>query len=124
MKKIILIILITFCICACNSSQNKVTNKPTNDVISKEQMEKLMEDDSYVIVDVRTESEFEESHIVGAINIPYIQIDENVDLDKNKNIFVYCYSGGRSALAAVMLKDLGYTVFDLGAFSQIDLPKE
>ena len=84
----------------------------------------LMETTDYVIVDVRTEEEYNTGHITGAINIPYDQIDENVDLDKEKLIFVYCVSGGRSSVAEETLTSLGYDVYNLGAYENIDLPKE
>lgn len=83
-----------------------------------------MSENEYIIVDVRTEREFEEGHIVGAINTPLVEIDEEVELDKEKVILVYCFSGGRSKDAHDKLKSLGYEVYDLGAFSEIDLPKE
>ena len=78
----------------------------------------------YIIVDVRTKDEYDEGHLVGAINIPYDEIDENVELDKEKLILVYCKSGNRSAVAYNMLINLGFNVYDMGAYIEIDLPKE
>lgn len=83
-----------------------------------------MKEKEYVIVDVRTKEEYNESHIKDAINIPYDEIDENIEIDKDKVIFVYCKSGNRSGIAYNTLKSLGYTVYDLGAFNNIDLEKE
>lgn len=110
MKKI-LIILSLLLLCGCNSSN-------TEDVY------KIMNENDHIIVDVRTEEEYEDGHVIGALNIPYDEIDENSNLDKEKIIFVYCKSGGRSEVAFNTLTALGYTVYDLGAFSEIDLPKE
>jgi len=87
------------------------------------EVEKLMRDNEYIIVDVRTKSEYLSGHLVGAINIPYDQISED-DLDKDKLIFVYCKSGSRSQIAYETLTELGYSVYDLGAYSSINLPKE
>ncbi len=84
----------------------------------------LMNTKEYIILDVRTKEEYESGHIKDAINIPYDTINENTNLDRNKNIFVYCRSGSRSKTAYEKLKNLGYSVYDLGAFSSIDLPKE
>ncbi len=84
----------------------------------------IMQEKEYTIVDVRTKEEYESGHIKGAINIPYDEINENTDLDKNKNIFVYCRSGARSKTAYNALKELGFSVYDLGAFENIDLEKE
>lgn len=86
--------------------------------------EEIMANEEYIIVDVRTKEEYEISHVVDAINIPYDEISDSVELDKNKNIFVYCKSGNRSQIAFNELKKLGYNVYDLGAFNEIDLPKK
>lgn len=112
MKKILIILIFNLLLCGCNENSNK------------DYIKKLMEEHEYIIVDVRTEDEYEESHLVGAINIPYDEINEYINLDKGKVIFVYCKSGNRSGIAFNTLTDLGYTVYDLGALSKIDLPKE
>lgn len=111
MKKILLLIIFIFMLCACN-------NEKENDI------EKIMAENEYIIVDVRTNAEYEVSHIVGATNIPVDEITEEIDLDKEKMIFVYCKSGARSEIASKLLEDLGYKTYDLGAFATIDLPKE
>ena len=112
MRKFLTILVLCFIACGCTNS-----NKET-------ELKKLMKEKEYIIIDVRTKEEYEDSHIVGSINIPYDEIDENITLDKNKNIFVYCKSGNRSAIAYKTLNSLGYTVYDLGAFSSINLSKE
>lgn len=91
---------------------------------NKFDLETVMKENEYVIVDVRTKEEYDESHLQEAINIPYDEIDENTQLEKEKVILVYCRSGNRSSIAYDTLTELGYTVYDLGAFSEIDLPKE
>ena len=66
----------------------------------------------YIILDVRTMEEFNESHIDGAILIPDYEINEKAEeilTDKNQLIFVYCRSGRRSKIAAEELVKLGYT---------------
>ncbi len=110
MKKIILFLFISLCLCGCGEK------KPF--------YKELMENGEYIILDVRTKEEYENGHIKNAINISYEQINKEVDLDKEKTIFVYCKSGNRSKIAYTTLKDLGYTVYDLGAFDSLDLEKE
>lgn len=110
MKKVLILLFFIFMISGCASS--------------KVDIQKIMDENEYIIVDVRTKEEYDDSHLVDAINIPYDTIDESVDLDKEKVIFVYCKSGNRSQIAFQELVNLGYTVYDLGAFSEIDLPKE
>ncbi len=74
--------------------------------------EQLTADDSAVILDVRTPSEFEEGYIPNAKNIDlYLGqgfIDEVETLDKSKNYYVYCRSGGRSAQACAVMNQLGF----------------
>jgi len=71
------------------------------------------------IVDVRTETEWNNGHIEGAILIPYELIGERIGSfvkDKSKRIYVYCRSGRRSQIAKVNLEKLGYKdVVNLGS---------
>lgn len=87
-------------------------------------LDKLIGKGNYIIVDVRTNEEYLESHVKGAINIPYDEINESTNLDKTKTILVYCKSGVRSSKAYNTFKSLGYDVIDLGAYDTIDLDKE
>ncbi len=74
----------------------------------------------YVLVDVRTASEFEAGHIPTAINIPWDRIaSEPPTEDTTTLVIVYCASGNRSSKAAAALRKLGYTrVVDFGALSR------
>jgi len=70
--------------------------------------------DNKVIVDVRTEEEFNEGSIPGAINIPLDDIrDRYVELEKNSGIIVYCQVGQRGHTAQRLLKQLGFAVSNL-----------
>ena len=61
------------------------------------------------LLDVREEYEYQDGHIKGAINIPLREILEKKDtLPKDKDIYVYCRSGHRSADAVNFLKSLGF----------------
>lgn len=81
--------------------------------ISMEEAAKLMESESdYMILDVRTQEEYDEGHIPGAVLVENDSIgtEEIPELpDKNQKIFVYCRSGNRSRQAAEKLVKLGYT---------------
>ena len=92
--------------------------------ISSQQLaEYLSEKEDIVLLDIRTEAEYEAGHIQGAQWFPrgkleyYIQ--ERVK-DANSKIVLYCRTGGRSALATLTLKDMGYTdVVDLQGSEKI-----
>ena len=72
----------------------------------------LENDGNAVILDVRTEDECNEGMIPGAINIDiykgqgFIYLIE--ELDKSKNYYVYCRSGGRSGQACSIMDQLGF----------------
>ena len=91
---------------------------------TKSKLDLIIENNNYIIVDVRTKEEYNEKHVKTSINIPYDEIDENTTLDKNKTIIVYCKSGSRSSKAYNTLKELGYDVYDAGAFDKLNLEKE
>lgn len=62
-----------------------------------------------IILDVRSKAEFDGGHIENAINIPVDSIREKMgELEKDKNIFIYCQAGLRGYLAQRMLKQNGY----------------
>ena len=95
--------------------------------ITAEEAKEIMDTESgYVILDVRTEEEFSEGHIPGAILIPDYEIGEKAQevlKEKDRMILVYCRSGRRSKLAADALAKLGYTnIKEFGGI--IDWPYE
>jgi rhodanese-related sulfurtransferase len=93
----------------------------------------LENDTNVVILDVRTSSECSEGIIANSINIDIHKGQEFVDevdaLDKSKNYYVYCRSGGRSEQACNIMKQLGFAnAYNLmGGFMQwkgsVDFPK-
>lgn len=70
-----------------------------------------------ILLDVRTPGEYQEGHIKGSLNIDWNNSnfsDEVAKLDKNKPVFVYCKSGGRSGSAVQALNGMGFKeVYDL-----------
>ena len=109
MKKMFSLILVIFLLAGCASPKEEARYRQ----ISMDEAIALMEEASgYVILDVRTRSEFAEKHIPNAINIPNETIG-TVDIqelpDKNQLILVYCRSGNRSKQASQKLADMGYT---------------
>lgn len=117
MKKVLILLLFGLILFGCNKNEQIKPN------LNNELKEIILEN-NYIIVDVRTKEEYEISHVKDAILIPYDQINEKISLDKTKKILVYCASGNRSSMAYKSLTNLGYDVYDLGAFDNITLPKE
>jgi phage shock protein E len=65
-----------------------------------------------LLVDVRTEAEFESGHLEGALLIPFDETAERVaeyGTDKDRPIVLYCRSGNRAGKAEKTLNDLGFT---------------
>ena len=81
--------------------------------ISGAEAKALMDSESgYIIIDARTQEEYDQGHIPGAILIPEYEIADRAEKelpDKNQLILVYCRSGRRSKIAAEELVKLGYT---------------
>jgi rhodanese-related sulfurtransferase len=67
--------------------------------------------DDVVILDVREPNEYEVAHIPGSLNLPRGLLEFSIWTlvpDKNRQIFVYCKTGARAALATKQLNELGY----------------
>lgn len=100
--------------------ENKTPNDTTGVInISAEKAKEIIDtEEDEIVLDVRTEEEYNEGHIKGAVLLPDNEIKEKVEAvipDKSKSVLVYCRSGRRSAAAAKELIDMGYTnVFDFG----------
>ena len=76
-----------------------------------------------LLVDVRTQAEYEQGHLEGALLIPHDQIPSRVTElgeDKSRAIVLYCRSGNRSSQAKQALEELGYTnVMNAGGYERL-----
>lgn len=115
MKKVVLITLIiaAFTLAACGSQSTYVpvdVDDENYTDISVDEFQKMSENKDFVLVNV---------HIPFAgdipetdLSIPFDQIAANLNqlpVDKNAKIVLYCRSGSMSSQAAKTLADLGYT---------------
>lgn len=115
MKKFFIISLCLFFLVGCSSDNNDKS------VSYMEAKEKIINEGA-ILVDVRTEDEYNTKHIDGAVllTLDEINADSIKDVVDSKDdvIIVYCRSGNRSNQALKLLEELGYTeVYDLGAMS-------
>ncbi|ATX79469.1 Rhodanese-related sulfurtransferase [Mariprofundus aestuarium] len=63
----------------------------------------------FVFIDVRTPEEYAEGHVENAKLIPVQELVERInEVPKDKQVYVYCRSGKRSAQAATILAKAGY----------------
>ena len=82
-----------------------------NKEISYKNLKELMKNKTVYLIDVRSNQEYEEGHLDGAINISIYNIEKQIgNYVKNKTdiIILYCSSGGRSREAKRILENLGY----------------
>ena len=126
MKKLSLIFMVLLLLTACGQDKEN-TEEAVYMNITAEQAKEIMDSEgNYIILDTRTQEEYDESRIPGAILIPHDQVKEKAEsmlTDKSQLILVYCRSGRRSKLAAEDLVKLGYTnIKEFGGI--IDWPYE
>jgi len=118
MKKIVIMLVGVLLMSAC-------TSESSYHKISAKEAKEMMETQEVIIVDVRTQAEYNEGYIENAILIPNESISGAPSElpDKNALILIYCRSGNRSKQAADKLVALGYTkIYDFGGI--IDWPYE
>lgn len=98
------------CLLACQQKKEFTT-------VTSDEFNKIIGSDSVQVVDTRTELEYSEGHIHGALNINVL--NEKFDsiskefLSKDKAVAVYCKSGRRSKIAAYKLVQMGFRVYNL-----------
>src|ERR1700738_409701 len=103
--------------------------------ITSEQAADMIKNGNTLVVDVRDAPEVAASgKITGAVNVSRGMLEFRADpespyhdknFDKGKTVIVYCASGGRSALAGKLLKDMGYDkVYHVGGFKDWTGPVE
>lgn len=126
MKKLIFAMLALLLLTACGQEKEKKQEAIYMNITAKEAKEIMDTEKNYIILDTRTQEEYDEGHIPGAILIPYDEIGEKAEEllpDKNQLLLVYCRSGRRSKIAAEELVKLGYTnIKEFGGI--IDWPYE
>ena len=90
-------------------------------LVSFEQAKEMIENEKALIIDVRTEGEYDLMHVQNAINIPVNEIEKRIFMyEQTQPIMVYCSSGSRSKNAIIILNRLGYNniyIWEYGALA-------
>ena len=126
MKKLLFLLLAVMLLTACAPTKENDQEAVYVNITAEEARQIMDSEDGYIILDVRTQEEYDQSHIPGAIVISHEEIMEKAEdvlTDKDQLILVYCRSGRRSKIAAEALVELGYTnIREFGGI--IDWPYE
>ena len=126
MKKLIFLLRAVMMLTACGQDTENDREVVYMNITAEEAKRIMDSEEDYIILDTRTEAEYDEGHIPGAIVIPHDEIADRAEEelpDKDRSILVYCRSGRRSKLAAEALVELGYTnIKEFGGI--IDWPYE
>ena len=135
MKKLFILLLLLMGLYSCantDETENLPPKKtmPADDYIPEAVYRKVSAEEardlmsaakSFILLDVRTEAEYKEKRIDGAMLMPDYEVAGRAEAelaDKTALIFIYCRSGRRSANAAKELVDMGYTnVYDFGGIN-------
>ena len=126
MKKLVFLLLAVMMLTACGQDKENDQGAVYVNITAEEAKRIMDSEEGYIILDVRTQEEYDQGHIPGAIVISHEEIAEKAEkmlTDKDQLILVYCRSGRRSKIAAEALAELGYTnIKEFGGI--IDWPYE
>ena len=126
MKKLVFLLLAVMLLTACGQDKENDQGAVYVNITAEEAKQIMDSEEGYIILDVRTQEEYDQGHIPGAIVISHEKIAEKAEdvlTDKDQLILVYCRSGRRSKIAAEALVELGYTnIKEFGGI--IDWPYE
>lgn len=110
----------------CSQTVKTVPSAAECKKISALEAKAAMDSEDCIILDVRSQGDYEKEHIGNAVLLPRTEIEadaESIIPDKDAKILIYCKTGLNSALAAEKLIEMGYTnVYDFGGID--DWPYE
>jgi rhodanese-related sulfurtransferase len=121
LKCIASLFFITTTLISCAQQSNQQNENSQNAVmeltVDAAKFSKSIATPGAQILDVRTAGEFQSGHIANALQANWMDQNEfnnrTQHLDKNKTVYIYCQSGGRSASAQEALMQAGYQVVNL-----------
>jgi len=92
-------------------SDSPATEKTRVRWIGVDQINKIIEEQKPVIVDLRTPAEYERGHISGALNVPIETLRSNrsaLDIYKDNPVLIYCRTINKTHLAIWFLENRGF----------------
>lgn len=95
----------------CEIPRWQIIKNQLNNLDYESFMKAYLSEDNAICLDVRTEKEFEQWHIDGAINLSYLSTtlaDDLESLDPNKVYFVYCRTSRRSLRICQLMRNSGF----------------
>ena len=126
MKKLVFLLLAVLLLTACGQDKENDQGAVYVNITAEEAKQIMDSEEGYIILDVRTQEEYDQGHIPGAVVISHEEIAEKAEevlTDKDQLILVYCRSRRRSKIASEALVELGYTnIKEFGGI--IDWPYE
>lgn len=107
MKTLTLIIVSWLLVVAtgCSTAENDAV------ITSEELMSRINDQSAPVILDVRSEQEFQSSHVPGAVNVPFGDHQQglsSLNLSKSSEVVVYCESGRRAGKMGDYMQQQGF----------------
>ncbi len=120
-SKIIGLFLMSALFVGCSNAQEESTAEPnevteneevTVTLVDKAEFQSLMEKEGSQLIDVRTPGEVSNGKIANAVNMNFHDADfkdQLAGLDKSQPVLIYCASGGRSAKAVTMMRQMGFS---------------
>lgn len=109
--KMLLVLTVVIGLASCKPQSKDIQN------ISVIELKNRIDNGKVQLLDVRTPKEWNQGTINGAlkVNVTANGFETKADevLDKSKEVYVYCRSGGRSLVASKLLKEKGYKVYNV-----------
>ncbi|MCT4611747.1 MAG: rhodanese-like domain-containing protein [Clostridia bacterium] len=122
-RKIILSLMMVCTVVGCTNKE--VVSDESKELeytsIEQDKAKEMMDNEDVIILDVRTEEEYNSGYIKDAMLLPLSDIEDKAEdlfKDKKEKILVYCRSGNRSKEASKVLVKLGYeNIYEFGGIN-------
>ena len=107
---IVVSVVAVLAVVAAFNTQNFFRSDNYGDVTVNEAWDLIQNEPELVVLDVRTQTEYDDGHIEGAILIPVAELPDRLDeLSTDDEILVYCRTGNRSGTAVGIMEENGFS---------------